>query len=109
MKALVTILFCTILFSTASANNFDGMKVAPSAKTASTIELQLTAKKATEAKIVITNKAGKVVSTQVAKLVNGANAITLLDVATLEEDTFTITLTTGTEVMTSEFINVKSL
>ena len=106
MKALIIILFSTILVSTASANNFDGMKIAPNAKTA-TIEVRLTAKKAIEAKIVITNETGKVVSTQAVKLVSGDNAIALVDVTTLEEGNFTVTLTTAEDVMTSKFMNWK--
>ena len=106
MKALVTILFCTILFSTASANNFDGMKIAPNAKTA-TIEVRLTSKKVTDAKIVITDEAGKVVSTQTAKLVNGENAIALVDVSKLEEGSYTVTLTSGDETVTTKFVNLK--
>ena len=106
MKALVTILFCTVLFSTASANNFDGLKIAPNAKTA-TIEVRLTSKKVTDAKIVITDEAGKVVSTQAAKLISGDNAIALVDVSKLEEGNFTVTLTTGNEVMTTKFVNWK--
>ena len=106
MKALITILFCTILLTTASANNFDGMKIAPNVKTA-TIEVRLKAKKAAEAKIVIINEAGKVVSKKTVKLVNGENAIALVDVSILEEGNFTVTLTTGKEVMTSKFLNWK--
>ena len=107
MKALIIILFSTILFSTAaSANNFDGMKLAPNAKTA-TIEVRLTAKKAIEAKIVITNETGKVISAQTVKLISGDNAIALVDVSTLEEGNFTVTLTTVEDVLTSKFMNWK--
>ena len=106
MKALFTILFCTILFSTASANNFDGLKIAPNAKTA-TIEVRLTSKKVTDAKIVITDEAGKIVSTQTAKLATGDNAIALVDVSKLEEGNYTVTLTAGTDVMTTKFVNWK--
>ena len=106
MKTLITILFCTILFATATANNFDGLKIAPNAKT-STIELRLTTKKATEAKIEVTNEAGKVVSTQSVKLVIGENAVSLVDVSTLEEGNFTVTITKGKEVMTTKFLNWK--
>ena len=106
MKALVTILFCTALFSTASANNFDGMKIAPNAKTA-TIEVRLTSKKVKDAKIVITDEAGKVVSTQAVKLAKGDNAIALVDVSKLEEGNYIVTLTTANEVMTSKFMNWK--
>ena len=106
MKALVTILFCTVLFSTASANNFDGLKIAPNAKTA-TIEVRLTSKKVTDAKIVITDEAGKIVSTQTAKLATGDNAIALVDVSKLEEGNYTVTLTAGTDVMTTKFVNWK--
>ena len=106
MKALLTVLFSTILIISVSAKNFDGIKIAPNAKTA-TIEVRFNAKKATEAKIVITNEEGKVVSTQVAKLVSGDNAVSLVDVSKLEEGNFTVTLTTGNEVMTTKFINFK--
>lgn len=106
MKTLITILFSTILFSTASASNFDGIKIAPNAKTA-TIELRLVAKKSNEAKIVITNEAGKVINTQTVKLVSGENAIALIDVSTLEEGNFTVSLTTGKDVKTTKFTNWK--
>jgi hypothetical protein len=105
MKALVTILF-SILFMTATANNNDGIKIAPNAKTTN-IEVRLTAKKAADATIVITNEAGAVVSTQGVKLANGDNAIVLLDIAKLDEGTYTVTMTTGTDVMTTKFMNWK--
>jgi hypothetical protein len=106
MKALVTVLFCTILFATASANNIDGIKIAPNAKTTN-IELRLTTKKATDATIVITNEAGVVVNTQAVKLTNGDNAVVLLDIAKLEEGNYTVTMTAGAEVMTTKFMNWK--
>jgi hypothetical protein len=105
MKALVTILF-SILFFSASANNNDGIKIAPNAKTTN-IEVRLTAKKATDATIVITNEAGVVVSTQAVKLANGDNAIVLVDIAKLDEGNYTVTMTTGTDVMTTKFMNWK--
>jgi Secretion system C-terminal sorting domain len=105
MKALVTILF-SILFFSASANNNDGIKIAPNAKTTN-IEVRLTTKKATDATIVITNEAGAMVSTQAVKLANGNNAIVLLDIAKLDEGNYTVTMTAGTEVMTTKFMNLK--
>ena len=106
MKALFTVLFSTILILTASANNFDGIKIAPNVKTA-TIEVRLTSKKAINAKIEITNEEGKVVSTQEVKLASGDNAIALVDVSKLEEGNFTVTLTAGEEKMTTKFMNMK--
>ena len=47
------------------------------------------------------------VSTQAVKLVSGDNAIALVDVTTLEEGNFTVTLTTAEDVMTSKFMNWK--
>ena len=108
MKALVTVLFCTILFATANANNIDGIKIAPNANTTN-IEVRLTSKKATDAKIVITNEAGVVVNTQVVKLANGNNAIVLLDIAKLEEGNYKVTMTAGADVMTTNFVNLKTL
>jgi hypothetical protein len=105
MKALVTILF-SVLFFTATANNNDGIKIAPNAKTTN-IEVRLAAKKATDATIVITNEAGVVVSTQAVKLTTGDNAIVLLDIAKLDEGTYTITMNAGTDVMTTKFMNWK--
>jgi Domain of unknown function (DUF3244) len=105
MKALVTILF-SVLFFTASASNIDGIKIAPNAKTTN-IELRLTAKKVSDATIVITNEAGVVVSTQAVKLANGDNAIVLVDIAKLDEGNYTVTMTTGTDVMTTKFMNWK--
>ena len=106
MKALVTVLFCTILFATASASNIDGIKIAPNANTTN-IEVRLTAKAATEATITITNEAGVIVSTQAAKVITGSNAIVLLDIAKLAEGSYTITMTAGAEVMTTKFMNWK--
>jgi hypothetical protein len=105
MKALVTILF-SILFFTATANNNDGIKIAPNAKTTN-IEVRLTTKKAIDATIVITNEAGTIVSTQAVKLTNGDNAIVLLDIAKLDEGNYTVTMTAGTDVMTTKFMNWK--
>jgi hypothetical protein len=105
MKALVTILF-SILFFTATANNNDGIKIAPNAKTTN-IEVRLNVKKAIDATIVITNEAGVVVSTQAVKLTSGDNAIVLLDIAKLDEGTYTVTMNAGTDVMTTKFMNWK--
>jgi hypothetical protein len=105
MKALVTILF-SVLFFTATANNNDGIKIAPNTKTTN-IEVRLTAKKAIDATIVITNEAGVVLSTQAVKLTTGDNAIVLLDIAKLDEGNYTVTMTSGTEVMTTKFMNWK--
>ena len=106
MKALVTILFSTILFSTANASNIDGMKIAPNAKTTN-IEVRLKSNIVTDATIVITDETGKVVSTQIVKLVSGDNAVVLADVVKLAEGTFTVSLTAATEVLTSKFMNWK--
>jgi hypothetical protein len=105
MKALVTILF-SVLFFTATANNNDGIKIAPNTKTTN-IEVRLTAKKAIDATIVITNEAGVVLSTQAVKLTTGDNAIVLLDIAKLDEGTYTVTMNAGTDVMTTKFMNWK--
>jgi hypothetical protein len=106
MKTLVTVLFCTILFATANASNIDGIKIAPNAKTTN-IEVRLTTKKATDATIVITNDAGVIVSTQAVKLTSGDNAVVLVDVEKLAEGNYTVTMTAGTEVMTTKFVNWK--
>ena len=106
MKALLTILFSTILIISVSAKGIDAIKIAPNAKT-STIEVKVSSKKATQATIVITNENGKVVSTQTIKLINGENIVALVDVAKLAEGSFKITLTAGSEVMTTKFMNWK--
>ena len=72
MKALLTLLFSTILIIHVSANNFEGIKIAPNAKN-SAIEVRLNSKKAVDATIVITNENGVVVNTQVIKLIKLCN------------------------------------
>jgi hypothetical protein len=106
MKAIVTVLCCTILFATATASNIDGIKIAPNAKTTN-IEVRLTAKKAMDATIVITNAAGVLINKQAVKLTNGNNAIVLLDLAKLEDGNYTVTMTAGVEIMTTNFMNWK--
>ena len=60
-----------------------------------------------DATIIITDETGKVVSTQIVKLVSGDNAVVLADVVKLAEGTFTVSLTAATEVLTSKFMNWK--
>jgi hypothetical protein len=94
------------LFSTATASNIDGLKIAPNAKTTN-IEVRLTAKRATDATIVITNEAGVLINKQAVKLTNGYNAVVVLDLAKLDEGNFTVTMTAGAEIMTTNFMNWK--
>jgi hypothetical protein len=106
MKTLFTIILSALIFTTASANNFEGIKIGTTGK--SSIEAKFTSAKATTATITITNQAGVVVNTQNVTLVKGANSVALLDVTTLEEGTYTISLIANGTTTTTTFVNFKA-
>jgi Fe2+ transport system protein B len=105
MKALFTIILSALIFTTASANNFEGIKIGTTGK--SSIEAKFTSKKATTATITITNQAGVVVNTQNVTLTKGDNNIALVDVTTLAEGTYTITLVVDNNSVSTKFVNFK--
>jgi methionine-rich copper-binding protein CopC len=106
MKTLFTIILSTLIFTTASANNFEGIKIGTTGK--SSIEAKFSSAKATTATITITNQAGAVVNTQNVTLVKGDNTVSLLDVTTLEEGTYTISLIANGTTTTTKFVNFKA-
>jgi hypothetical protein len=89
MKALITSIVAMFILATASASNFEGIKVASAGKPA--LEATFSTEKASTATISITNQAGVVVKTTTVAATKGTNTFSLIDVATLEEGTFTIT------------------
>jgi hypothetical protein len=105
MKALFTIILSALIFTTASANNFEGIKIGTTGK--SSIEAKFTSKKATTATITITNQVGVVVNTQNVTLTKGDNNIALVDVTTLAEGTYTITLVVDNNSVSTKFVNFK--
>jgi Fe2+ transport system protein B len=105
MKTLFTIILSAIIFTTASANNFEGIKVGTTGK--SSIEAKFSSAKATTATITITNQAGVVVNTQNVTITKGNNTVSLLDVTTLAEGTYTITLTSDNNTVSTKFVNFK--
>ncbi len=107
MKALFTLIIAVLIFNTATASNFEGIKIATSGK--SSIEAKFISKKAAAATIIITNKAGKVVNTLNFITVKGNNTISLLDVTTLNEGTYTITLVNDGTTSASKFVNFKAI
>ncbi len=106
MKTLFTIILSALIFTTASANNFEGIKIGTTGK--SSIEAKFASAKATTATVTITNQAGVVVNTQNVTLVKGANSIALLDVTTLEEGTYTISIIANGTTTTTTFVNFKA-
>jgi hypothetical protein len=106
MKTLFTIILSALIFTTASANNFEGIKIGTTGK--SSIEAKFSSAKATTATITITNQAGVVVNTQNVTLVKGNNVVALLDVTTLEEGTYTISLIANGTTTTTTFVNFKA-
>jgi hypothetical protein len=106
MKTLFTIILSALIFTTASAKNFEGIKIGTTGK--SSIEAKFSSAKATTATITITNQAGVVVNTQNVTLVKGNNAVALLDVTTLEEGTYTISLIANGTTTTTTFVNFKA-
>jgi hypothetical protein len=106
MKTLFTIILSALIFTTASANNFEGIKIGTTGK--SSIEAKFSSAKATAATITITNQAGVVVNTQNVTLVKGDNTVSLLDVTTLEEGTYTISLIANGTTTTTKFVNFKA-
>jgi hypothetical protein len=106
MKTLFTIILSALIFTTASANNFEGIKIGTTGK--SSIVAKFSSAKAITATITITNQAGTVVNTQNVTLVKGNNSVSLLDVTTLEEGTYTISLIANGKTTTTTFINFKA-
>ena len=106
MKTLFTIILSALIFTTASANNFEGIKIGTTGK--SSIEAKFSSAKATTAIITITNQAGVVINTQNVTLVKGNNAVSLLDVATLEDGTYTVSLIANGTTTRTSFVNFKS-
>jgi PKD repeat protein len=105
MKALFTIILSISIFATATASNFEGIKIGSTGK--SSIEAKFSSKKATTATVTITNQAGVVINTLNVTLSKGTNNIALVDVTTLEEGTFTISIVANGKTVTTEFINFK--
>jgi hypothetical protein len=105
MKALFTIILSTLIIATASASNFEGIKIGTAGKSA--IVAKYSSNKATTAVVSITNQAGEVVNTQNVTLIKGDNSIALVDVTTLAEGTFTISLVANGKTVTTEFVNFK--
>jgi hypothetical protein len=106
MKALFTSIVAMFILATATANNFEGIKVMAAGKLA--LEATFSSAKATTATISITNQAGVVVKTTTVAAAKGTNTFSLIDVASLEEGTFTITLVANGTTSTTTFINFKS-
>jgi hypothetical protein len=106
MKTLFTIILSALIFTTASANNIEGIKVGTTGK--SSIEAKFSSAKATTATITITNQAGVIVNNQSVTLVKGNNTVSLLDVTTLEEGTYTISLIANGTTTTTKFVNFKA-
>jgi hypothetical protein len=106
MKALITTILCILIITTSFASNFEGIKIGTTGK--SNIEAKYTATKATAAKVTITNQAGIVINTINVTLTKGDNNIALVDVTTLEEGTFTISLMENGNTTTTTFVNYKS-
>ncbi len=106
MKALFTSIVAMFILATASATDFGGIKVMAAGKPA--LEATFCTDKATTATISITNQAGVVVKTTTIAATKGTNTFSLIDLASLEEGTFTISLVTNSTTSTTTFINFKS-
>jgi hypothetical protein len=106
MKALFTTIVAMFILATASATDFGGIKVMAAGKPA--LEATFSTNKATTATISITNQAGVVVKTTTVAAIKGTNTFSLIDVASLEEGTFTITLVANGTTSTTTFMNFKS-
>lgn len=105
MKTLLTIFISVFILSSASANSFEGIKIATNKQSA--VELRLTSNKIENATITITNEAGITVGTQVATIVKGNNNVTLVDINKLAEGTYTVTIVSNNNTVTTKFINWK--
>lgn len=104
MKVVLTIFLSVFFLATASANNSGDIKIGSNGKT-STIELRMQSKKAASATITILNANGVVVSTQTANLVRGKNNIAMIDIASLEEGMYKVTLVSNKKTLTTQFMN----
>jgi hypothetical protein len=106
MRTLLTSIVAILIFTTATASNFEGIKIGTTGK--SSIEAKYNSKKATTAIITITNQVGVVTNTINVNLTKGDNTISLVDVTTLEEGTYIISLDTNGTKSSTKFVNFKA-
>ncbi len=104
MKTVLTILLSAFFLTSATANNSGDIKIGPNGKT-SFLELRMQSKKASVATITILNANGVVVSTQTANLVRGKNNLAMVDIASLEEGMYKVTLVSDKKTHTAQFMN----
>ncbi len=106
MKTLITSILAMFIFASATASNFEGIKIGTTGK--SVINAKFSSDKATTATFTITTQAGVVVKTQSITLAKGNNTINLLDVTTLAEGNYTLTLVSNGTTATTSFVNFAS-
>ena len=106
MKTLITSIVAMFIFATATASNFEGIKISSVGKPA--VEATFTSNTVTKATISITNQAGVVVKTNTVAVTKGANTFSLIDVTTLNEGTYTISFEANGKTTTTTFIYFKT-
>ena len=103
MKALLAIVFSTLIISTATAGNIKDLKIGFSNPTS--ILVQLNTSSSTQATITITDQTGKIIKTIQAILSIGNNKVDLLDLTTLSFGTYTVSVLANNELTTTSFIH----
>ncbi len=106
MKTLITSIVAMFIFATATASNFEGIKIGTTGN--SVINAKFSSDNATTATFTITNQAGVIVKTQSVKLTKGNNTINLLDVTTLADGNYTLTFVANGKTATISFVNFAS-
>jgi hypothetical protein len=106
MKTLITSIVAMFIFATATASNFEGIKVTTAGKPA--LEATFSSTSVTTATISVTNQAGVVVKTTSVAVTKGSNTFSLINVTTLEEGTYTISLTANGKTTNTTFIYFKT-
>ncbi len=105
MKSLLITIFSLFILATTSAKNFDSIKIVTKGK--SLIEAKFISQKKTTSIVTITNNNGVVINKMKVNLHKGKNTIALVNAATLEEGTFTISITTDSATVSTKFVNLK--
>jgi hypothetical protein len=107
MKKLLIIIVSILTFTASKANNIEKLSVGTSGK--SNITLKYSATTAAKATITVVAQNGITVKTVAVDAAAGLNTVSLIDVNTLAEGTYTISVTVGSETSTTKFVHFGSL
>ncbi len=106
MKKFFILLFTLFInFAAFAYNNVDSLKIKTVGK--SSIEAVFNSKQSSTAKITISNQSGKVVFAQTFKVIRGYNKVALLDIKTIDDGTYVVSLEYAGKKIKTKFVNFK--